>query len=37
MMHRMYCHIKDIEDKDRLQNEIDQFVNWTDKLNGKLN
>jgi len=34
---KMYCHIKDIEDKDKLQTGIDKFVNWTDKLQVKLN
>jgi len=33
----MYCDIKDIADKDRLQKGIDKLVNWTDKWQVKLN
>ena len=34
---KMYCHVKDIADKDKLQTRIDKFVNWTDKWQVKLN
>jgi len=27
---KMYCHVRDIVDKDKLQSEIDKFVKWTD-------
>jgi len=28
----MYCHIKDVADKNNLQRGIDSFVNWRDKM-----
>jgi len=33
----MYCHIKDVADKDRLKTGIDKFVHWSDKWQVKLN
>ena len=34
---RLYCHVRDIVDKDKLQSGIDKFVKWTDKWQVKLN
>jgi len=34
---KMYCHVRDIVDKDKLQSGIDKFVKWTDKWQVKLN
>ena len=34
---KMYCHVRDIVDKDKLQSGIDKFVKRTDKWQVKLN
>jgi len=33
----MYCHIKDVADKNNLKRGIDSFVNWRDKWQVKVN
>ena len=30
---KMYCHVRDIVDKDKLQSGIDKFVKWNGKSN----
>ena len=34
---KMYCHIKDLADKDKLQRGIERFVTWTNKWQVSLN
>jgi len=34
---KMYCHIKDLADKDKLKREIEKFVTWTNKWQVSLN
>jgi len=34
---KMYCHIKNVADKDKLQRGIDNFVDWTSKWQVSLN
>jgi len=34
---KMYCHVKDLADKDKLQRRIEKFVIWTNKWQVSLN
>jgi len=34
---KMYCHIKDVADNDKLQRGIENFVDWTSKWQVSLN
>jgi len=32
---KMYCHVKNVVDKDKLQRGIENFVDWSGQANGK--
>jgi len=34
---KMYCHVKNVADKDKLQKGIENFVHWTSKWQVSLN